>query len=146
MKDCDIIIDASDNFRTRHASNRAAKALRKVLISASSVRYSVQLAVFDFRSGNPACYQCTFPEDNATDVKAAQTGVLAPVTSIAGMMAAEEALKIAAGLTPVSIGSLLILDTLSWEFTRMKLASDPDCPVCAKYRCFASSYQSRRPQ
>lgn len=145
-RDCDIIIDASDNFRTRHASNRAAKALRKVLISASSVRYSVQLAVFDFRSGNPACYQCTFPEDNATDVKAAQTGVLAPVTSIAGMMAAEEALKIAAGLTPVSIGSLLILDTLSWEFTRMKLASDPDCPVCAKYRCFAASYQSRRPQ
>ena len=48
--------------------------------------------------------------------------------------AAEEALKIAAGLTPVSVGSLLILDTLSWEFTRMKLASDPDCPVCAKYR------------
>lgn len=110
------------------------------------MRYSVQLAVFDFRNGNPACYQCTFPEDNATDVKAAQTGVLAPVTSIAGMMAAEEALKIAAGLTPVSIGSLLILDTLSWEFTRMKLASDPDCPVCAKYRCFAASYQSRRPQ
>ena len=59
---------------------------------------------------------------------------MAPVTSIAGMMAAEEALKIAAGLTPVSVGSLLILDTLSWEFTRMKLASDPDCPVCAKYR------------
>ena len=56
-RDCDIIIDASDNFRTRHASNRAAKALRKVLISASSVRYSVQLAVFDFRNGNPACYQ-----------------------------------------------------------------------------------------
>lgn len=133
-QDCDIIIDASDNFRTRHASNRAAKALRKVLISASSVRYSVQLAVFDFRNGNPACYQCTFPEDDATDVKASQTGVMAPVTSIAGMVAAEEALKIAAGLTPVSVGSLLILDTLSWEFTRMKLASDPDCPVCAKYR------------
>ena len=56
------------------------------------------------------------------------------VSHIAGMMAAEEALKIAAGLTPVSVGSLLILDTLSWEFTRMKLASDPDCPVCAKYR------------
>lgn len=133
-RDCDIIIDASDNFRTRHASNRAAKALQKVLISASSVRYSVQLAVFDFRNGNPACYQCTFPEDDATDVKASQTGVMAPVTSIAGMMAAEEALKIAAGLTPVSVGSLLILDTLSWEFTRMKLVSDPDCPVCAKYR------------
>ena len=115
-RDCDIIIDASDNFRTRHASNRAAKAL------------------LDFRNGNPACYQCTFPEDDATDVKASQTGVMAPVTSIAGMMAAEEALKIAAGLTPVSVGSLLILDTLSWEFTRMKLASDPDCPVCAKYR------------
>ena len=64
--------------------------------------------------------------------KASQTGVRAPVPPVAGMMAAEEALKIAAGLTPVSVGSLLILDTLSWEFTRMKLASDPDCPVCAK--------------
>lgn len=129
--DCDILIDASDNFRTRHASNRAAKALKKVLISASCVRYSVQLAVFDFRNGNPPCYQCTFPEDDDADVKASQTGVLAPVTSIAGMMAAEEALKIAAGLLTPAIGSLLILDTLSWEFTRMKLTSDPECPVCS---------------
>lgn len=133
-RDCDILIDASDNFRTRHACNRAAKALGKVLISASSVRYSVQIAVFDFRHGNPPCYQCTFPEDDAADVKASQTGVLAPVTSIAGMMAAEEALKIAAGLKPSSVGCLLILDTLSWEFTRMKLASDPNCPVCARLR------------
>ena len=133
-RDCDILIDASDNFRTRHACNRAAKALSKVLISASSVRYSVQIAVFDFRHGNPPCYQCTFPEDNATDVKASQTGVLAPVTSIAGMMAAEEALKIAAGLKPSSVGCLLILDTLSWEFTRIKLSSDPNCPVCARLR------------
>lgn len=130
---CDIIIDASDNFRTRHACNRAAKALRKVLVSASAVRYSVQLAVFDFRSGNPACYQCAFPEDDALDVKAAQAGVLAPVTSIAGMMAAEETLKIAAGAATTSVGSLLLLDTLSWEFSRLKLASDPACPVCVQY-------------
>lgn len=132
--DCDIIIDASDNFRTRHASNRAVKALGKVLVSASSVRYSVQVAVFDFRSGNSPCYQCTFPEDGSQDIKASAVGVLAPVTSIAGMIAAEETLKIAAGLAPVSVGSLLILDTLSWEFTLMKLASDPHCPVCALYR------------
>lgn len=133
-ENCDIVIDASDNFRTRHASNRAVKALGKVLISASAVRYSIQLAVFDFRNGNPACYQCTFPEDDAVDIKASQTGVLAPVTSIAGMMAAEEALKIAAGLTPPSVGNLLILDTLSWDFSCLKLSSDPDCPVCARYR------------
>ena len=123
-----------NNFRTRHASNRAAKALGKVLVSASSVRYSVQVAVFDFRSGNAPCYQCTFPEDGSQDIKASAVGVLAPVTSIAGMIAAEETLKIAAGLAPVSVGSLLILDTLSWEFTLMKLASDPHCPVCALYR------------
>lgn len=132
--EADILIDASDNFHTRHASNRAAKKLRKVLISASSVRYSVQLAIFDFRTGNAPCYQCTFPEDDGQDVKASATGVLAPVTSIAGMMAAEEALKIAAGLTSPSVGSLIILDTLSWEFTRMKLAHDPNCPVCAASR------------
>ena len=67
--------------------------------------------------------------------KASQTGVMAPVTSIAGMMAAEEALKNCGRTSrPFPSGSLLILDTLSWEFTRMKLASDPDCPVCAKYR------------
>ncbi len=132
-RDCSIIIDASDNFRTRHASNRAAKALGAVLISASAVRFSVQVAVFDFRSGNAPCYQCLFPEDDAEDVKASSVGVLAPVTSIAGMIAAEEALKFAAGLTPASAGSLLILDTLSWDFTRMKIAHDPDCPVCAGY-------------
>ncbi len=130
---CDIIVDASDNFRTRHAANRAAHALKKTLISTSSVRYSVQVAAFDFSIKGMPCYQCTFPEDDALDIKASAVGVLAPVTSIAGMIAAEEALKIAAGLCKESlIGELLVLDTLTWEFTRMRLAADPACPICNK--------------
>lgn len=129
VKNVDVVLDCSDNFKTRHAVNRAAHKARKPLITASSVRFSLQLAFFDFASGSTPCYQCTFPEDDSMDVKAAQTGVFAPVTGICGMIAANEALKFAAGIRTL-VGKLLVVDTLTWETQTFALTPDPACPVC----------------
>ena len=127
----DIILDCSDNFATRHAANRAALALGRPLVTVSAIRMSLQVAFFDFSRPDAACYACTFPEDDEADVKASQVGVLAPVTGIAGMIAAGEVLKWAAGM-PSLAGSMLLLDTLSWQMQRLALARDPACPVCGR--------------
>lgn len=130
MTSIDVVLDCSDNFKTRHAVNRAAHAARKPLITASSVRFSLQIAFFDFSSRATPCYQCTFPEDEETDIKASATGVFAPVTGISGMIAAGEALKFAAGIRALT-GKLLVIDTLNWSTDIFDLSVDPDCPVCS---------------
>ncbi len=133
VRDVDIVLDCSDNFKTRHAVNRAAHAAKKPLIVASSVRFSLQIAFFDFSTHDAPCYQCTFPEDEEVDVKAAATGVFAPVTGISGMIAAGEALKFAAGTRSLA-GKLLVIDTLNWSTDIFGLSPDPDCPVCHENR------------
>ena len=129
-REVDVILDCSDNFATRHAANRAALNLSKPLVTVSAIRYSLQVAFFDFTKPASACYACVFPEDEEADVKASQVGVLAPVTGFAGMIAAEEVLKWAAGMESLA-GSMLVLDTLSWQMQRFALAKMPDCTVCA---------------
>ena len=131
--EADLVLDCSDNFKTRHAVSRAARRAGVPLITASSVRFSMQLAFFDFTDPASACYQCTFPEDEGTDVRASAVGVFAPVTGIAGMTAANEALKWAAGVKTLA-GKLLIVDTLTWEAQTLALWRDPACPVCSAGR------------
>lgn len=124
-----ILIDASDNSKTRHMTNRAARDAHCRLVSASAVRFSFQVTAFDFRCAPSPCYDCFFPEDDETDVKAAQVGVFGAVTGMAGNAAAEEALKMAAGI-PGLVNKLLIVDTLSMKFDIIALTADPTCPVC----------------
>ena len=100
-------------------------------MTAGAVRFSFQIAVFDFSRHPSPCYQCTFPEDEEKDVKAAQTGVSGPVTAIAGMFAAQEAIKLVLGVKGLD-GKLLIGDTLTMKFDVMGLSADPACSVCAK--------------
>ncbi|MGN1209660.1 MAG: HesA/MoeB/ThiF family protein [Duodenibacillus sp.] len=127
--EADIILDCSDNFRTRHTANRVARATRRPLITAASVRFCLQVSMFDFADSASACYACIFPEDDQQDIKASAVGVFSPVTALAGMIAAGEALKWGAG-KPSLAGHMLMIDTLTWEMRRMRLARDPECRVC----------------
>jgi len=130
-RDHDVVIDGSDNFATRHAVNRACVRLRKPLVSGAAVRFDGQVAVFDLRSRDSACYACLFPEGGeAEDVRCAVMGVFAPVTGIVGSIQAAEALKLLTGAGETLAGRLLLLDALAMQVRSIKLAKDPGCGVC----------------
>jgi adenylyltransferase/sulfurtransferase len=128
----DIVIDGSDNFATRHAVNRACVKLRKPLVSGAAVRFDGQIAVFDLRLPESACYACLFPESGESeDVRCAVMGVFAPLTGIVGSIQAAEALKLLAGAGETLSGRLLLLDALAMQVRTIRLRKDPACPVCA---------------
>ncbi|MFM7657063.1 MAG: HesA/MoeB/ThiF family protein, partial [Burkholderiaceae bacterium] len=58
-----VVLDCTDNFRTRHAINQACVNARVPLVSGAAIRMYGQVAVFDTRSGDSACYACLFPPD-----------------------------------------------------------------------------------
>jgi adenylyltransferase/sulfurtransferase len=127
----DIVIDGSDNFATRHAVNRACVKLSKPLVSGAAVRFDGQVAVFDLRLRDSACYACLFPESGESeDVRCAVMGVFAPLTGIIGSIQAAEALKLIAGAGETLSGRLLLLDALAMQVRTIKLRKDPACPVC----------------
>ena len=128
----DVVIDATDNFATRHAINRACVKFRKPLVSGAGVRFDGQVAVFDLRDDNSPCYHCLFPEEgDLEEMRCAVMGVFAPLVGIIGSVQAAEALKLLMGVGQPLTGRLLLLDALAMQWRSIKLAKDPACKVCA---------------
>ncbi|MFP5408095.1 MAG: HesA/MoeB/ThiF family protein [Gammaproteobacteria bacterium] len=129
----DLVVDASDNFATRHAVNRACVALNKPLVSGAAIGFSGQLAVFDAGNATSPCYHCLFPDQTTEpEVRCAEAGVIAPLVGIIGAMQALEALKYLTGAGTPLVGRLLLWDGLAAEARVMRVPRDPDCPVCAR--------------
>ena len=129
--DVDVVLDGSDNFATRHAVNRACVRLRKPLVSGAAVRFDGQLAVFDMRREDAACYACLFPDaEENEDVRCATMGVFAPITGIIGTLQAAEALKLLSGAGELLTGRLLLVDALSMQLRTIRFAKDAGCVVC----------------
>jgi len=128
----DVVIDASDNFATRHAVNRACVAARKPLVSGAAVRFDGQVAVFDLRQGDAPCYHCLFPEEgDADEIRCAENGVFAPLVGIIGSTQAAEAIKLITGCGKTLNGKLLLLNSLDMEWRTLRLKRDTACAVCA---------------
>ncbi len=128
-----VVLDCTDNFATRHAINRACVVARVPLVSGAAIRMDGQVAVFDPRSGETACYACLFPPDQQFEEVACSTmGVFAPLVGIIGTLQAAEALKLVAGIGESLADRLLLLDARSMEWTQIRTKRSPDCPVCGE--------------
>jgi len=131
VAEADVVIDASDNFATRHAVNRACVKFRRPLVSGAAVRFDGQVAVFDSRRVDSPCYQCLFPEDGEfEEVRCAVMGVFAPLVGIIGSMQAAEALKVLAGVGDPLVGRLQLLDARTMQWRSIRVSRDPECQVC----------------
>ncbi|MDR0770353.1 MAG: HesA/MoeB/ThiF family protein [Burkholderiales bacterium] len=128
----DVVLDCTDNYKTRHAINRACVAARAPLVSGAAIRFYGQVTVFDLRNNDSPCYHCLFGENESLEeARAATLGVLAPLVGIVGTTQAAEALKLLTGIGEPLTGRLLMVDalTMRWETVRVKRSRR--CPVCS---------------
>jgi adenylyltransferase/sulfurtransferase len=129
----DVVLDATDNFATRHAINRACVRSARPLVSGAAVRFDGQVSVFDLRDGTAPCYACLFSErGESEDVPCSVMGVFAPLTGIIGTIQAAEALKVLAGIGETLSGRLLLIDALNMQVRTIRLKKDPACEVCGR--------------
>lgn len=128
--ECDLVIDASDNFATRCDANKVCLELSKPLVSGAAIGFQGQVTVFDFRKQTP-CYGCLFPENGSgEEMSCSASGVFSPLVGIVGSVQAAEALKILMGIGDSLCGRLLLLDALSMRWREIRFEKDPHCPVC----------------
>ena len=130
MSKCNVVIDATDNFETRFALNRASVQTRTPLVSAAAIRFEAQVSVFDPRNAQSPCYRCLYSEDNLVDTTCTANGVMAPLLGIVGSIQASEAMKLIMHIGTTLQGKLMLLDILNMEWHQARLSRDPDCPVC----------------
>ena len=131
VAETDVALDCSDNFATRHALNAACVRHGVPLVSGAAIRFDGQLAVYDAKDPLSPCYACVFPPDtDFKETRCATMGVFAPLVGIIGSMQAAEALKLLSGAGQSAIGRLLMLDGRDMTWSDIRLARNPDCPVC----------------
>lgn len=127
----DVVVDCSDNYKTRHAINAACFSHRKPLVSGAAIRFDGQVSVFDSRQEQSPCYACVFPPDDSfEETRCATMGVLAPMVGIIGAMQAAEVLKLLSGAGQSLTGRMLMLDGLAMEWNEIRVGRDASCLVC----------------
>ena len=129
VKQHDLVIDCSDNFTSRFATNKACVINKIPLVSGAVIRMEGQVSVYDSRNESSPCYQCLYNEVMDIADTCSTNGVLAPVAGIIGSIQATEAIKCLLGL-PTLLGRLLIHDAKYMQFKEIKLKRDVCCPCC----------------
>ncbi len=126
-----VVLDCSDNFRTRHAVNAACVRHGKPLVWGAAIGWDAQLSVYNPAQVGAPCYACLFPPESAhTDEACATMGVLAPLVGVVGSLQAAEAIKLLTGAGTSLAGHLLMLDARSLAFDRIQVARQAGCSVC----------------
>ena len=126
----DIVVDGTDNFKTRYLTNDACVLLGKPNVYGSVLRFEGQASVFATPDG--PCYRCLFREPPPAGMvpSCADAGVLGVLPGLVGTIQATEAIKLALGAGETLAGRLLLLDALRMRFRTIMLRRDPECPAC----------------
>ncbi|MGD8415823.1 MAG: molybdopterin-synthase adenylyltransferase MoeB [Pseudomonadales bacterium] len=126
----DVVVDATDNFGTRFALNKACVAARVPLVSGAAIRWEGQVAVFDPRDPASPCYRCLYEEGDDAALNCSENGVIAPLVGVIGTCQAMETVKLITGVGETLTGYVLYFDGKRMEWRRLRLPKAPDCPVC----------------
>ena len=128
-KKFDLIVDGSDNFRTRFLINDYCLKNKKILVSGAISKFDGQVYTFNFSKKKSPCLRCFIPRmpRNADIDNCEYEGVLGPLAGIIGSIQANETVKEILGIGNSLCGHILIIDALKLTFRKVKLNKRSDC-------------------
>ncbi len=133
VQQVDVVVDATDNFETRHIINRAAYQSRTPLVSGAAIHFAGQLSVYRYAETDSPCYACLVSEDvDMPEQRCATNGVLSPLTGTIGTMQATEVIKLIVQGRSQLEGRLLLYDALAAEWHDIPIPKNPKCTVCSQ--------------
>lgn len=133
VKDCDLVLDGTDNFQIRYLINDACVKLNKIWIYGAAVSsYGATMTVIP--SATP-CLRCIFEEmPGAGSAPTCDTaGVIQPIITSISAIQTTEALKILTGTLDRLHKSLIQIDVWQNDWRKIKLGEpDADCKTCGR--------------
>lgn len=150
----DVVLDCSDNFRTRLILNDACVLLQKPLIGASILQFDAQIYSLNVPTANgpSANYRDIFPEIPGNEVNCNELGVVGALPGMAGCLQAAEAIKIIMGWKASLANRLLMFNMLHFQFSEFEVVPSPQtrelipADVNAFYQTDYSAKNQHRPE
>ncbi len=129
-KDFKIIVDGSDNFKTRFLINDYCLKNNKILISGAINKFDGQVYTFNFHKKKSPCLRCFIPKIPSNDFEndnCESEGVIGTLGGLVGSIQANEVVKEVLGIGDTLCGYILIIDALKLTFRKVKLYKRSDC-------------------
>lgn len=127
----DLVLDCTDNFKTRFILNDACLSLNKPFVYGGVLGYIGQLMFI--MPGRGPCFRCLYRSEPAGSAPDCSTlGVLGAVPGVIGTLQACEAVKYLGGVGEPLVGRLLVYDALAASFMEVGLERDQSCPSCGR--------------
>ena len=122
IKDYELIIDGSDNFKTKFLINDYCKKFKKKLITGAISKFDGHVFTFDFKDKKTASLKSFYQEKEVSDdiLNCEFEGVLGTTASLVGTTQANEALKMIMEIGQTLKNQILIIDLLNLNFRKVK--------------------------
>jgi molybdopterin-synthase adenylyltransferase len=131
VRDCDVVVDGSDNFETKFLASDASVAARRPLVHGGVLRYTAQLLTV--LPGQTGCLRCLFeaPPPVGAVPGCAEAGVLGPLAGFAGALMGAEAARILAGERGAYAGRLVVYEARGARSRTVQVRRREGCPACS---------------
>ncbi len=129
VTDVDLLIDATDNLKTRYLINDVCvKTGKPWVYGGIAGTLGMMMTMIP---GKGPCFRCLFPEppDPDSQGRNESAGILNTVPAVVGSLQASEALKLLVG-NEIETGRLTYVDPWRGEFRNITVPTDPDCQTC----------------
>ena len=128
----DIIIDGSDNFKTKFLLNKFSIKFKKKLILGAISKFDGHIFTFDFDKKSSPCLKCFYQTEPSDELLNCESeGILGSTANIIGGIQANEVLKIILGIGKNLKSNIFILDFLNLNFRKVLFKKRKNC-VCEK--------------
>ena len=122
IKNYDLIIDGSDNFKTKFLVNDNCLKYKKKLITGAISKFDGHVFTFNFKIKKTASLRDFYQEEEINDdiLNCEFEGVLGTTATIIGAIQANEAIKMIIEIGQNLKNEILIIDLLNLNFRKVK--------------------------
>ena len=130
IKKFDIIVDGTDNFKSKLVLNKLSFKFKKKFIVGAISKFNGHIFTFDFTKKNEPCLKCFYQDIPSDEIlNCEQEGVIGPVAGVVGCIQSNEVLRKILKIGKCEKGKILIIDLLKMTFKNSKFNRKKNC-VC----------------
>ena len=130
IKNFDIIVDGSDNFKTKFLLNKFCIKYKKKLILGAISKFDGHVFTFNFKNKKEPCLRCFYQSEPTDEIlNCEQEGILGPIAGIVGNLQSNEVLKKILKIGTDLSGSILIINLRNLNFRKVKFSKKKNC-IC----------------
>ena len=132
IKKNDIIVDCSDNFKTKFLLNNFSLKNKKILITGAISKFDGHVFSFNFKNKKIPCLRCFYQTEPSDDILNCESeGIMGTVAGMIGNIQANEVLKKIVGIGSNLDGFILIVNLLKLNFRKVSYQKKKNC-ICYK--------------